>query len=75
MTSNLWAAAATAIAGLLFAALEGLKLLDARRTGAALEAGKVVAVTAKVETAIAQAEASAPATDAAVIDRAEQGTF
>lgn len=43
--------------------------------GAVTEAAKVEHATASAETAIAQAEADAPATPMAVVDRLNAGTF
>ena len=45
-----------------------------QQTGAQLEAGKVDAVSLPAETAIATAEANAPTTRLAVIDRLRAGT-
>lgn len=72
---NLWAILGAALTGLLFVCVQWLKAAQDRSTGAKLEAAKVAAVTATAETEIAQAEAAAPTTQAAVVDRLKAGTF
>jgi hypothetical protein len=72
---NAWALLGTAVAGLVLFVGEWLQLRQAQATGAQLQAGKTDAATAAAETAIAQAEADAPRTRAAVVDQLKQGTF
>lgn len=72
---NLWAILGTAVTGLLFVCVQWMKSGQDRSTGAKLEAAKVATVTAQAETAIAQAEAAAPTTQLAVVDRLKAGTF
>lgn len=72
---NVWAVLGAALAPLLLMVVEWMKTGEAKHDGAAIEAGKTSAATAAAQTAIAQAEAAAPDTKAAVIDRLKKGTF
>lgn len=64
-----------AFAPVIALALIGLYGQRQQAAGAALEATQVTAQTAVAETAIAQAEAQAPTTQQAVVDRLKAGTF
>lgn len=72
---NLWAIFGTALLGVMTLAMDWMKTAQAQRTGGQLQAGATAAVTAKVETAVAQAEVDAPKTRLAVVDRLNAGTF
>lgn len=72
---NVWAILGTAVTGLLFVLVQWMKSAQDRSLGGQLEAGKVATVTAVTETAVAQAEAAAPTTQLAVVDRLKAGTF
>lgn len=72
---NIWALFGAVAAGLLFACVQWMQRGQAQATGGQLEAAKVTAVTATAQTAIAQAEAVAPTTQLAVVDRLKAGTF
>ncbi len=52
-----------------------LKANADQSTGERLQAGASAEQTARTETAIAQAEATAPTTKAALVDRIKAGTF
>lgn len=75
MTGTLWAV----VGGLFLAALQlftgWMKQQADQRTGASLEAGKVDAVTVKVEAAVAQAVVEAPHDQASVVAVLEAGRF
>jgi hypothetical protein len=72
---TVWAAFGTALAGLLMLVVAWIKAGQQQSTGAALEAGRVAQATANTQAAIAQAEAAAPTTQLALVDRLKQGTF
>ncbi len=64
-----------ALAPILGLIASWLKANADQATGAQLQAGATAATVAQTETAIAQAEAAAPTTRQAVVDRLKQGTF
>lgn len=73
--SGLWAIFASLLAVGLGGVCLWFKSAGDRSTGAQIEAGKVDAVTAVKQAAIAEAVANAPATREAVVDRLKAGTF
>lgn len=70
-----WAVALAALSGAVLFIAQWAKQRADQHAGAQIEAGKVDAVSAVKQAAIAQAEVSAPATQAAVVDRLKNGTF
>lgn len=75
MTANLILIALTAFLGLLGMGLMKFGSWQDRKVGASLEAGKVDAVTVKVEAAVAQAVVEAPHDQASVVAVLEAGRF
>jgi hypothetical protein len=75
MTTDLILVALIGVTCLAGFGLSLFKSATDKTEGAQLEAAKVTAVTASAETAIATAEANAPRTDLAVIDRIRAGTL
>ena len=74
MTAALWGAVGTALALLLNALVGWLQQVQAKQAGAAIAGAAVSTATAKVQTAIATAEAAAPPR-LAVVDQLKKGTF
>lgn len=71
----LWAMALAALSGAVLFLAQWVKQRQDQGVGAQLEAGKVDAVSAVKETAIAQAVVDAPKTQQAVVDQLKAGTF
>ncbi len=72
---NPWALFGLAVSGLVLFVANWVRLGQAQAAGAKIQAGAAAAVTARTETAIAKAEAAAPTTKAALVDRIKAGTF
>ncbi len=72
--NNLYAILGLALTGLAFVCQQWMKSSQDRAIGGQLEAAKTDQVTATAQAAIAQAEVSAPATPAAILDRLKSGT-
>ena len=75
MTVNLALIALTVVVGALGFAGLMFKSWQDKKTGGALEAGKVNAVSVAAEVKIAQAVVDAPRTQAAITDRFKAGSF
>lgn len=75
MTADLILVGLIAVVGVGGLGLLMFKSWQDQKTGAALEAGKVSQVAAETEVKIAQAEADAPKTQAAITDRFKAATF
>lgn len=71
---NSWALFGTVALGLIALAMRWLRESQDRRLGAQLQAGADTASSARVAAAVALAEADAPKSQQALIDRFNKGT-